>query len=223
MTDQENSTKVEGAAKGVAPDGRSEDPRRGHKRRNQPIWAIAGGIAVFLVAASILISVAALNSGETSVVPAGDVAEPAVTESTFTQPGTGGHLEPGESLPTETAPASKEADVVRQEQCTGDARSRMELTSVRAGSRIWVRYEVHRSPVGHEWLVAIRPLGVAGPHPGPPFFRGIRVAGDSGNFAIRVQHGASLPSFPSPFGATAVDRQTGQVCRVEASVPWGGR
>jgi hypothetical protein len=62
----------------------------------------AGGIAVVLVTASIVVGVVARNSGKTSVVPGGDVTEPAA-EPTFTQPGIGGHLEPGESFgPAET-------------------------------------------------------------------------------------------------------------------------
>ncbi len=64
-----------------------KEPFRPRKRRNQRIAAIAGGIAVFIVVASVVTSVVALTGGETSVVPGGDITGPAVeTEPAVTGP-----------------------------------------------------------------------------------------------------------------------------------------
>ena len=78
--------------------------RRDRKRRNQRIKAGVVGLAVFIVAVWIVTSVKSLDRSETSVGPAGSgTTGPAETGPTFTQPGTGGHLEPGESFgPAET-------------------------------------------------------------------------------------------------------------------------
>ena len=206
----------------IQPDGAFERlvHRGNRKRRNQRITAGVLGIAIFVAAVWIVRDMASLYRTDEAVVPAGDVTGPADTESTFTQPGTDGHLAPGESFgPAQTAPASGEPDVVRQEECSGDARSRLELTKV--GHRppdqvvIRVRYKVYRSPVGHEWRIAIHPSGGKG---SSQIFRGIRVASDSGRWAVqlRVLGDGNLPSRFIRFTATAVDTQTGQVCTVDA-------
>jgi len=125
-------------------------------------------------------------------------------------------------LALQAVPASAAPDVVSQRSCSGDARSRLELTQVgQHSSQVWisVRYEIHQSPVWHKWRIAIRPGGVGGPHPGSPIFRGIRVAGDRGQFAVQLRVLDDFgPFFPNPFVAKAVDTQTGQVCHVDASI-----
>jgi hypothetical protein len=176
--------------------------RRDRKRRNQRIAAGVVGITVFVAAVWIVTSGLSF-----------DRSTPAV-------PG-GSEMGPTQTAPP-AAPASAAPDVVSQRPCSGDARSRLELTRVgQQSSQVWirVRFEVHRSPVGHRWRIAIRPGGVGGPHPGSPIFRGIRVAGDSGQLAVQLRVLDEMGStFPNPFGAVAVDTQTGEECRVGASI-----
>ena len=178
--------------------------RRDRKRRNQRIAAGVVGIAVFVAAVWILREATSLD-GTRTVVPGGS----GTTQPTESAP-SGGVLSPGQP------------DVVRQRPCSGDARSRMELTQVgEDSSQVWirVRFEVHGSPAGHRWRVAIRPGGVGGPHPGSPIFRGTRVASDLGRFAVQLRALDEMGStFPNPFGALAVDTQTGEECRVGASI-----
>lgn len=178
--------------------------RRGRKRRNQRIAAGVVGIAVFLAAVWLVRDATSLD-GTRTVVPGGS----GTTQPTE-PPSTGGVLSPGQP------------DVVRQRPCSGDARSRMELTQVgEDSSQVWirVRFEVHGSPAGHRWRVAIRPGGVGGPHPGSPIFRGTRVASDRGRFAAQLRVLDEMGStFPNPFRAVAVDMQTGEECRVSASI-----
>jgi hypothetical protein len=169
--------------------------RRDRKRRNQRIAAGVVGIAVFVAAIWIVTSGLAF-----------DQSTPAVPGS---QKGR-----------TQTAPppalTSGAPDVVRQRTCSEGARSRLELTTLGQfylprGSR--VRFEVHRSPVGHSWRITLRGNGPKwGLDPdGIVFFRGIRVASDSGDLAVqRDRDGVFLVQ------AKAVDTQTGQVCRVDA-------
>jgi hypothetical protein len=124
-------------------------------------------------------------------------------------------------LALHAVPASAMPDVVSQRPCGGDARSRMELTQVgEDSSQVWIRrFEVHGSPEGHRWRVAIRPGGVGGPHPGSPIFRGTRVASDLGRFAVQLRVLDKMGStFPNPFGAVVVETQTGEQCRVGASI-----
>jgi hypothetical protein len=178
--------------------------RRDRTRRNHRIAAGVVGIAVFVPAVWVVTSGLSLDRSEKSVALAGEVTGPA------------------ETAPAETAPAglaSAASDVVRQEQCSGDAISRLELTL--AGRNIpWlvgirVRYEVHRSPVGHVWRIAIRSL--AQTSFGPPFARGIRVADDSGYLAVQ-RHVMGKGFAQNLFRATALDTQTGQVCTVDAPI-----
>ena len=52
-----------------------------------------------------------------------------------------------------------------------------------------------------------------------PIFRGTRVASDLGRFAVQLRVLDEMGStFPNPFGAVAVDTQTGEECRVGASI-----
>jgi hypothetical protein len=200
MTDNANQNEAERAAKGVAPGGRFDDPlrQRDHKRRNQRIAAIAGGIAVFIAVASILTSVVAVTGGETSVVPVADVTGPAATG-------------PVQTGPAETAPAlaSAASDVVRTGTCSDSATWRLELTQVEAKTR--VRFEVHQSPVGHRWRIQLHHLRTGLPFQGTMFFRGTRVAmGDGGDLA--VQQLVISDRLTQGLRAKAVDTQTGQVC-----------
>ena len=107
--------------------------------------------------------------------------------------------------------------MVRRGTCSGGAGSRLELTDM--GDRIEVRFEVHRSPVGHEWRIRLRhATGIA-----PPDFNwaaferglvflGTRVASDSGDLAVQLHFWESDGA--DAFKAKAVDLLTGQVCRV---------
>jgi hypothetical protein len=107
-------------------------------------------------------------------------------------------------------PAQAEPDVVKQKTCSDGARVRLELTDI--GDRIKVRFEVHRSPVGHEWRITFRFVehNITNLY-GHVFFRGTRVASDSGVFVVQLHR----PDWAVEDGVVgeAVDRQTGQACR----------
>jgi hypothetical protein len=119
----------------------------------------------------------------------------------------------------QATPASAAPDVVKQERCSDGARSRLELTNLGQPrpTGIRVRFEVHRSPVGHYWRITVhadRIGDVFPPFDRPLVFRGIRVASESGDLAVqRDRHGVT-----GPVSAKAVDTQTGQVCRVNARI-----
>ena len=117
-------------------------------------------------------------------------------------------------LVLQAVPASAAPDEVRQGTCSDGARSRLELTDM--GDRIKVRFEVHRSPVGRSWLIRLRHHSPTIPFPPPwpnafVFFRGTRVASDSG--VLAVQRSLLDRSGLEGYAAYAVDKQTGQVCR----------
>jgi hypothetical protein len=171
--------------------------RRDRKRRNQRSAAGAVGIVVFVVSLWTVSSVA-LQRGpvETSppvVVPGGTV--------------------PSDTGPRQTAPpahASAGPDVVEEGPCSDDARWRLVFTDM--GTRIQVRFEVHRSPVGHEWLIHFRHVehSFLGRRVRHVFFRGTAVASDSGVFVFQFSY--QDYSRNDGLKAKAVDRQTGQVC-----------
>jgi hypothetical protein len=178
--------------------------RRDRKRRNQRIAAGVVGIAVFVASVWILTRGLSLDRSEKVVGPATS--------------GTTGPAEtaPVETAPTQTASTSAAPDVASQRLCSGHARSRLELTDMSEGGwvnggPIRVRYEIHRSPVGHAWRIAIR-RGV-----GSAIFRGVRMASDTGQLAVQIRV-AWPQSFHPSFTATAVDTQTGQVCTVDAGL-----
>jgi hypothetical protein len=51
-----------------------------------------------------------------------------------------------------------------------------------------VRFEVHQSPVGHEWRIHFRHMQHnIQPVIGHVFFRGTRVASDRGDFVVQVR------------------------------------
>jgi hypothetical protein len=119
-------------------------------------------------------------------------------------------------LVLQATPAGAAApDVVRQQTCSDGARSRLELTDI--GDQIKVRFEVHRSPVGHEWRIRIRHGGgIMGPnfdwlYP-PPM-----VAGDSGDFVVQLRT-RDREDLVDSFMARATDTQTGQRCGVWARI-----
>lgn len=188
------------------------DRRRDRKRRNKRIAAGAVGIAVFVGAVWIVTNFGSLDRSQTSVIPG-----------------------PAETGPAETAPPP--APVTprwvfgqRALPCSDGARSILKLW---VDARIKVRFEVQRSPVGHEWRIELA-------HPSltdddrKVFFRGTRVASDSGELVVhervsdstieRRPAGATVQGgvYPDPgywaepgvFLAKAVDTQTGQICRV---------
>jgi hypothetical protein len=187
--------------------------RRGRKRRNQRIAAGVVGIAVFVTAVWIVTSGLSLDRSEKSVVPA---------DTGPVQTG------PAETGPPETAYppplASGVPDVVKQGTCSDGARWRLELTNLVAvdQNRIRVRFEVHRSPVGHSWRITLSSSEGNIPPPTPRLvFRGIRVASDSGDFVVqdRVAQGRNVAR-RNLFWAKAVDTQSGQVCKAHATI-WG--
>jgi hypothetical protein len=184
--------------------------RRDRKRRNQRITAGVVGIAVFVAAVWIVTSGLSLDRSETPAATG-----PAETGPVETGPTETGPVETG---PTQTAPAPAPApaapDVVRQRTCSDGARSRLEQTDM--GDRIKIRFEVYQSPVGHEWRIRFRFVErntfLAYGH---WFFRGTRVASDSGVFAVQL----TRPDWGDlGIDGKAVDRQTGQVCEAFA---WG--
>jgi len=174
---------------------------RDRKRRNQRIAAGVVGIVVFVAAVWIVTSGLSF-----------DRSTPAV-------PG----LETG---PTQTAPppapASAAPDVVtpdvvtNEEMCSDGARSRLELTDL--GDRIEVRFEVHQSPVGHEWRIVLRRVrGIPNDSRDTVvFFRGTRVAAEDGEVVVQRRVWDTI-RFDWVL-AKAVDTQTGQVCKVDATI-----
>jgi hypothetical protein len=171
--------------------------RRDRKRRNQRIAAGLVGIAGFVAAVWIVASGLSLDRSENSVAPAGDVTGPAETGPV------------GRPAPP-IAHASAGPDVVEEGPCSDGARWRLVFTDT--GTRIQVRFEVHRSPVGHEWLIHFRHVehSFGGPRVRHVFFRGTAVASDSGVFVF--QFGYQDYARNDGLKAKAVDRQTGQVC-----------
>jgi hypothetical protein len=219
---------LERAASNFAPlDLELESVLRGRdrKRRNQRIAAGVVGIAGFVAAVWIVTSGLSLDRSEKSVVPAG-------TGSVQTGPAETRPV--AETGPTETGPAgsapvpalaSAAPDVVKQRTCSDGAWSQLALTDL--GRRILVRFEVHRSPVGHTWRITI---AHGGGIMGPNFvwaFEGIRVAGDSGDFSVQLPtpdrfHSATCGTLgecpPDLFRARATDTQTGQLCKTDARI-----
>ena len=179
------------------------------------------GIAAFVAAVWIATSVASLDRSEKSVVPAGTgpvQTGPVETGPTETRPVA--ETGPTETGPAESAPvpalASGAPHVVRQGRCSDAAKSQLALTDL--GRRILVRFELHRSPVGHTWRIEIHHGGGI---MGPNFvlaFAGIRVAGDSGDFSVQLPtpdrfHSGTCGGFGCPadwFKARATDMQTDQ-------------
>jgi hypothetical protein len=184
------------------PDGAFERlvQRRDRKRRNQRIAAGVVGIAVFVAAIWSVTSAGWFDRTGTPAVP-GAVTGPAETGPAETAPQPAG---------TSTAP-----DVVRQRTCSDGARSRLELTDM--GDQIKVRFEVYQSPVGHEWRIHFRFVERNIPFRyGRVFFRGTRVASDSGVFVVQllVRDWGEVDGLVG----RAVDWQTDQVCK---AFSWG--
>jgi hypothetical protein len=168
---------------------------RERRRRNQRIAAGLVGIAVFVAAVWIVTSGLSLDRSEKSVAPAGEVTGPAETGPP-------------------PARASAAPDVVSQGECSGGARSRLELT--RLGGRFKARFEVHRSPVGHLWGIHFRYLGAFHTINSRVFPRVTRVASDSGDLVVQRRIRDKDWDWVM---ARAVDTQTGQRCRADARFP----
>ena len=178
--------------------------RRDRKRRNQRIAAGVVGIAVFVAAIWIVTSGGAFDRTETPAVP--------------------GPTETGPTVPPETerVAASAAPDVVTQRACSDGAGSRLELTDL--GDRIKVRFEVYRSPVGHSWHIVLRHAHTGGIGPfhwhHARIFERTRVASESGDLAVQWNVVNQFDRIDG-FRAVAADRQTGQVCKAEATIPAG--
>jgi hypothetical protein len=203
MTEQEILDRAKRAAMGVDGPDQPYDAllrRRDRKRRNQRIAAGVVGIAVFVAAIWVVTTGGAF-----------DRATPAVPGS--------------QTGPTQIAPPPARAqagpDVHNQVLCrhaTVAAMARLELTDT--GDRIKVRFEVHRSPVGHSWRIVLRHhryRGCCDPRQGQVFFLGFRVSSENGDLAVErsvVDH----ESVGDMVGAKARDRQTGQYCALFAGI-----
>lgn len=122
---------------------------------------------------------------------------------------------PTETGPAETAPppalASAAPDVVTQRPCSDGARWRLELEDrgdqVPHKQRIKVRYEVHRSPPGDQWQIRMWDANTKNDFFVFKIWRGVRVASDSGAFAVQFLHGDE-----KWFRIRAIDSATGEVC-----------
>jgi hypothetical protein len=129
-----------------------------------------------------------------------------------------------ETGPAESAPApalvSAAPDVVRQGTCSDGARWRLEITQVKVGDRLKVRFVLHRSPVGHRWHIHFRykSHNIFTDY-GHVFLRRIRVASGSGVVVVQVSRpgwNRERPVSPDGVDGRAVDWQTGEVCNVSA-------
>jgi hypothetical protein len=170
--------------------------RRDRKRRNQRVAAGVVGIALFVPAIWIVAAGGAFDRTQTPAAPG------------------------SETGPTQTAPppasASAAPDVVSQEMCSDGARVRLVLTDL--GDRIEVRFEVYRSPVGHSWRIVLRRVrGIPNDsRDSVVFFRGTRVAAEDGEVVVQRRVWDTI-RFDWVL-AEATDRQTGLVCRVDATI-----
>jgi hypothetical protein len=104
--------------------------------------------------------------------------------------------------------------VVEQEMCSDGARVRLELTNIGGVtgmfSTIVARFELHRSPVGHEWRILLERF--SGMDPPIVLMRHTRVASDNGDLV--VQRSRFRDGMPRVwYRAKAVDQQTGEVCK----------
>jgi hypothetical protein len=168
--------------------------RRDRKRRNQRIAAGVVGIAFFVPAVWMVTTGGAFDRS----TPAAPGSETGPTQTTPPQ-----------------APASAGPDEWVVGTCNDGARGQLKLTDM--GDRIKVRFEVHRSPVGHHrWLIGLRHHSATIPFPPPwpnafVFFHGTRVASDRG--VLAVQASIADRTGGEGYAAYARDMQTGQVCR----------
>ena len=179
-------------------------------------WWLIGGGALAVAAVWIVASGGAFGRLQTPAVPEGartSLAETGPAETTGR----------ADTAPTQAAPPPAPASaasgrVVEQEMCSDGARVRLQLTNIGGVtglfSSIAARFELQRSPVGHEWRILIeRFSGMGPPH---VWWRGTRVASDTGDLvAQRSQFRNGM--LRVRFRAKALDRQTGQVCTVSAT------
>lgn len=99
--------------------------------------------------------------------------------------------------------------MVKEVMCSDGARARLEKWFIGGLSK--VRFEVHRSPVGHEWRIRLVYLSTP---PGVVFLRGTRVASDGGDIVVQHSFRHPKPVEPETVRAKARDRQTGEFCNV---------
>jgi hypothetical protein len=163
--------------------------RRDRKRRNRRIRAGVVGIAVFVAAVWIVTSGLSLDRIQKSVAPAGEVTGPAETAPPLSQ-------------------ASPEPNVFKH-HCGHGAIVRLELTDL--GDRIKVRFDVHDSPPGHLWRIRMWRNRNFNRH--VEIWRGVRVASDSGDFAVIRLTRDINPGGLVGFGLKARDPVTGEVCQ----------
>jgi hypothetical protein len=170
--------------------------RHDRKRRNQRVAAGVVGIALFVPAIWIVAAGGAFDRTQTPAAPG------------------------SETGPKQTAPppasASAAPDVVSQEMCSDGARVRLVLTDL--GDWIEVRFEVYRGPVGHSWRIVLRRVrGIPNDsRDSVVFFRGTRVAAEDGEVVVQRRVWDTI-RFDWVL-AEATDRQTGLVCRVDATI-----
>ncbi len=117
-------------------------------------------------------------------------------------------------LVLQATPASAAPDVVRQRMCSDGAGSWLELKDIahHDQTRLRVRFEVHRSPVGHTWRIRLHVIRFGWLTPNGWIER-TRVASDSGDLAVQGRRWGIFR-----VEAEAVDKQTGEVCRVDARI-----
>jgi hypothetical protein len=170
---------------------------RDRQRRNRRISAGVVGIVVFVAAIWIVTSGGAFDRTQTPAAP-------------------GSETGPTQTAPPPPASASAAPDVVSQEMCSDGARVRLVLTDL--GDWIEVRFEVYRSPVGHSWRIVLRRVrGIPNDsRDSVVFFRGTRVAAEDGEVVVQRRVWDTI-RFDWVL-AEATDRQTGLVCRVDATI-----
>ena len=177
-------------------------------RRHKNVGAFAVAVVITLVLGACVGDDAGASQGATKL--ANRTLTPAATGGA----GTG----PAETGPAETAPPSAPGSttpVVNARMCSDGARWRLKARDT--GDRIKVRFEVHQSPVGHSWRIHLRYMehNITTAY-GHVFFRGTRVASDSGVLVVQLTRPDWGPRFPDGVDGRAVDRQTGEVCEAEA-------
>jgi hypothetical protein len=161
------------------------------------------GIAVFVGLIWIVTSGLSFDRPETPAVPGPAETGPAETGPAETEP---------PPAPASAAPAT----VVRTETCSDSATWRLEFTPL--GDRFKVRFEVHRSPVGHSWRIVLRHVrGIPNDSRDTVvFFRGTRVAAEDGEVVVQRRVWDTIRV--DWVLAEATDRQTGLACKMEAMI-----
>jgi hypothetical protein len=177
-------------------------------RRHKNVGAIAVAGVITLVLGACAGDEAGASQGATKLA-----------NRTLTPPATGGAgTGPAETGPAKTAPPSAPGSttpVVNARMCSDGARWRLKARGNE--DRVKVRFEVHQSLVGHSWRIHFRHMEHnITTHYGPVFFRGTRVASDSGVLVAQLTRPNERQHSWHGVAGRAVDRQTGEVCEAEA-------